>query len=101
MEHRIEIAPLAILQSEEVRERIAERSPAQAARWERRFFETIESIRKMPRRCPVVPEETERFGEEVRELLCGKRRNIYRILYTIRGDVIRVVAIRHGSRGPD
>jgi plasmid stabilization system protein ParE len=98
MKHRFEFAPLASLQIESTRDRIAERSPEAAVRWEAGLFEALESIRDLPGRCPVAPESV-LFGEEIRELLYGKRPGTRRILYAIRGDVIRVVAVRHAARG--
>jgi len=46
----------------------------------------------------TLAEESEHFGEEVRELAFGKRRSIYRILFAIRGDQVHVFTIRHGAR---
>ncbi len=51
----------------------------------------------MPARCPLAPENDE-FEEEIRELLYGKRQHRYRILFTIRGETVIVLHIRHGAR---
>lgn len=101
MERRVEVSPLASLQIDRILERIAEESPERAAKWQRRLFETIRSLRKLPTSRPVAPEETEKFGVEIREFVYGKRRGIFRILYAVRADAIRIVSVRHASRHPD
>jgi hypothetical protein len=68
--------------------------------------EAIASLANFPERCPLAPEtersplapETERSPFEVRQLLYGRRPHAYRILFTIRGDVVHVLHIRHGRR---
>ena len=50
-----------------------------------------------PRRCPIDP-DSEVYGEEVRVLLYGKRRGVYRVLFTIRGDTVHVLAVRHAAQ---
>jgi hypothetical protein len=37
------------------------------------------------------------YGEEVRVLLSGKRRGVYRVLFTIRGDTVQVLTVRHSA----
>ncbi|MDQ3685075.1 MAG: hypothetical protein M3430_05665 [Acidobacteriota bacterium] len=57
----------------------------------------------MPERCPVAPESRE-FVIEVRQLLYGKRRNAYRVLFSVAYDneadenVVRIYRIRHGAQ---
>jgi plasmid stabilization system protein ParE len=99
MAYRFEFAPRALRDANETYEWIAQHSPRQAARWYRRLFEVIEGLATHPRRCPLAP-ENDAHAEEVRQLLYGRRQNVYRILYVIRGDVIRILAVRHGARQP-
>jgi hypothetical protein len=42
--------------------------------------------------------ESDKFPEEVRELLYGKHKNKHRILYTIRDEEIVVLFVHHSSR---
>jgi plasmid stabilization system protein ParE len=65
----------------------AERAPMTAARWYNRFVDAISSLADNPERCPLAP-ENEYFPEEIRNLSYGKRRNAYRIIFTIRGDTV-------------
>jgi plasmid stabilization system protein ParE len=42
----------------------------------------------------------ETFSLEVRQLLYGSTHHRYRILFTIDGDTVTVLHIRHGRRNP-
>jgi hypothetical protein len=55
---------------------------------------------KTPMRCPVSQEDSEALGCEVRLLLYGKRRGVYRILFSIVDDTAWVLRIRHSALGP-
>ena len=56
-----------------------------------------ETLKSSPKRCPVDP-DSDAFGEEVRVLLFGKRHGKHRILFTIRGDIVRVLTVRHSAQ---
>src|SRR5262249_34745237 len=57
------------------------------------------ALAKMPTRCPVSRADSQALGCEVRQLLYGKRRGVYRILFSIVGDTVWVLRIRHGAHG--
>jgi plasmid stabilization system protein ParE len=57
----------------------------------------IATLANFPERCGLAP-ESEHFDEEIRQLPYGKRPNVYRILFVIRGDTVHVLHVRHGSR---
>ena len=42
--------------------------------------------------------DSEVYGEEVRVLLYGKRRGVYRVLFAIRGDTVHVLSVRHSAQ---
>ena len=44
--------------------------------------------------------EHEIFPEEVRQLLYGKSKNIYRVLFTIRDTTVYVLYVRHTAQAP-
>ncbi len=46
------------------------------------LLEAIESVSQMPKRCPLA-RENEYFSQEIRQLIYGRGRNSYRILFTI------------------
>jgi len=99
MEYRYEIDDRAIADADHFFARIAEHSPTRAERWYRGLIAQFESLKSFPLRCPRAP-ESERFGEDVRHLLYGKRQSTYRILFVVRGDAVTILAIWHASRGP-
>ena len=98
MEYRFEFAPKMVAKANARHDWIAEHSLSRADKWYRGLFEKIETLKTLPKRCPVAP-ESDAYGEELRCLTYGKRTGVYRILFTIRGDVIRIVALHHGARG--
>ena len=72
-------------------------SPQAAARWFAGIVEAINSLDQFPVRCPLAP-ENEHFTQEIRQLLYGPRNDIYRILFTIQGDAVHVLHVRHGAQ---
>ena len=65
----------------------------------RGLLDTIKSSSSHPRRCPLARENND-FPEEICQLLYGKRRGIYRVLFTIREDTVAILFIRNGAQGP-
>ena len=57
----------------------------------------IASLQEKPQRCSLAI-ENEVFLEEVRQLLYGKSRNRYRVLFTIREDIVYILFVRHTSQ---
>jgi plasmid stabilization system protein ParE len=57
-------------------------SLARANQWYSGLLQAIESLSQMPKRCPLARENSY-FSQEIRQLLYGKGRNIYRILFTV------------------
>lgn len=99
MTYRISLQPRA---EREIRDaalwlRQQAKSPTPVLRWARSIRATIESLRESPQRCPVDPDSVA-YGEEVRVLLFGRRPGVSRILFTIRGDVVHVLTVRHAAR---
>jgi plasmid stabilization system protein ParE len=79
---------------------LADRSPEAAARWYDGFQKAVAKLATMPERCPVAQDESEQLGITLRELLYGRRRGVYRILYSIEADVVTVHYVRHSALGP-
>ena len=73
------------------------RAPLAAVRWYNGLLKAIRSLAESPGRCSLAPED-ERFPEEIRNLLYGKRTTAYRIIFTIRGDTVHVLHFRRGAR---
>ncbi len=78
---------------------IAENSPQKAREWYAQVKEAILSLSQHPNRCPLAL-ENKFFEEEIRHLLYGKHRYIYRILFTVQKDTVHVLHVRHGAREP-
>ena len=79
---------------------LAERSEDAAIRWYAGLQAAIAKLADHPERNPIASEESERLGVTIRQSLYGRRRGVYRILYSVEEDVISVLAIRHSARGP-
>jgi plasmid stabilization system protein ParE len=100
MKYRIEISSIAEAEADNASLRLARfTSPKQASVWYLGLLESIESLSQMPNRCALA-RENENFSLEIRQLLYGRGRNLYRVLFTIvDGDVVstvRILHIRHG-----
>jgi plasmid stabilization system protein ParE len=68
-------------------------------RWILGMQNSIASLSELPTRCALGP-ENDVFPFEVRQLLYGSTHHRYRILFTIDGDTVTVLHIRHGRRNP-
>lgn len=71
------------------------RSTDQARRWYLKYLSTLETLRINPERYGLAPESSE-HRETLRELSFGiGRRKTHRIIFTIYGDTVEVLALRH------
>lgn len=57
----------------------------------------IGTLSKSAGRCPLA-DESGKFSCELRVLLYGKRRNTYRIIFTIEDDTAHVLFVHHSAR---
>ncbi|MBI3119512.1 MAG: type II toxin-antitoxin system RelE/ParE family toxin [Candidatus Hydrogenedentes bacterium] len=76
---------------------IAQSSEHAALAWYWKVQEAISSLERFPLRCPIAPESKE-FDEEIRQLLQGRGRYVYRVLFTVQEGSVRVLHVRHGSQ---
>ena len=97
MEYRVSLTDRFVLHLQDVGDRIAEDSPASALRW-------IEELERQLRRLRQFPEgyapsrENESHATELRQMLYGKGRHQYRIIFTIKDDEVIALDLRHGAR---
>ena len=71
----------------------AKRAPVTAARWLNRFEAALATLASNPQRCGTAPENNA-ADEEIRQFLFGKRGRVFRALFTIAEDEVRVLHIR-------
>jgi len=94
------VKPIKVIQPEarkgieQAYEWIKEESPASAVKWFNGILKAISSLETLHTRCALAPEGKD-IGREVRQLLYGKRSNVYRILFVIRADEVHVLYVRH------
>jgi plasmid stabilization system protein ParE len=99
MTFQVEITRLAEAQIEQAYGWYREQNSNFADRWFRGLMNKIATLQEQPHRCPLAVEH-EIFVEEVRQLLVGKSKNIYRVLFTIRGTTVYVLYVRHSAQAP-
>jgi plasmid stabilization system protein ParE len=78
----------------------AEASHQAAARWYAGLEKAIAKLGELPERHPIAEEESELLGITLRQMLYGRRRGVFRLLFSIEGETVILHAIRHSSRGP-
>lgn len=73
----------------------------QAQSWYQDLIKAIGSLKTMPRRCPLARENAF-FSQDIRQLLYGKDKHTYRILFTVLDDraspAVRILHIRNASQ---
>jgi plasmid stabilization system protein ParE len=99
MTFQVEITPIAEAQIEQAYRWYRERNPEFADLWFRGLMNTIATLQEKPQRCALAVEH-EIFPEEVRQLLYGKAKNTYRVLFTIRDETVYALYVRHSAQAP-
>ena len=98
MRYRVEVAETAKADIREQARWLRDRaSPARADRWLVGLYKAIDSLGSRPGRCQVAA-ESEKFPEEIRELLYGRGRQKHRILFSIGEEAVYVLYVRHSAR---
>jgi plasmid stabilization system protein ParE len=79
-------------------QRISADDSAAAARWFNGLEEAIYTLERFPRRCPIAP-EGRKAKRQLRQLLYGVKRDVYRVIYEIDESlrVVRILTIRHAA----
>ena len=97
MKYRVIAQPPALEDLEEAYLWAAARAPMTAAHWYYRFRGALQTLESNPQRCALAPENVE-VEPEIRQFLFGTRPNVFRALFTIDGDAVRILHIRRASR---
>ena len=95
--HRIIIQPEAYEGMESGYAYIERDAPESAHQWAVGLTNAITSLETFPARCSLAPED-KFFPQVIRQLLYGKGRRTYRILFTITQDVVSILHIRHSAQ---
>jgi plasmid stabilization system protein ParE len=99
MTFQVELTPVAEAQIDQSYQWYRDRNSEFADRWFRGLMNTIATLQENPQRCTLAVEH-EIFPEEVRQLLFGKSKNIYRVLFAIRHTTVYVLYVRHSAQSP-
>jgi plasmid stabilization system protein ParE len=93
MRYEVIVTPSAKADIFETNTWLLEKDPVNAEKWLWQFSTAITSLREFPARFSVT-DESAVFDVEVRQLLFGKRPNLYRILYSIDHGQVFVLRVR-------
>jgi plasmid stabilization system protein ParE len=98
MEYSVVLADSAETDANALYARVVAAAPLRGPVWFEELLECLYSLRTMPHRCPLA-REARHAHREIRCLLFGKRRNVYRILYEIdeARQTVWILHIRHGA----
>ena len=100
MTFRVEITAAAEQEADEILDWLVSAHAGDSGlRWFEALEQAIASLAEFPTRGLLAPENVS-FPFEVRQLLYGDLPHVYRILFTIEGNVVFVLHIRHGRRRP-
>ncbi len=77
----------------------AQRAPHTAASWLDRFESSLQSLEHHPSRCGLAREHG-KVDVELREFLFGQRPSVFRAIFTIDDDTVRILRIRRAQRRP-
>ena len=102
MTYRIEISSVAEAEADQAFLQLSQRTSQESAKqWYGGLLNAIDSLSKMPKRCTLA-RENQYFSQEIRQLLYGRGRNTYRILFTIleinNSSTVRILHVRHASQ---
>lgn len=100
MTYRVVVTAKAKADAVEAFRWFAEQSPTAAAHWYAGLEKALVKLDQNPERHPIAEDESERFGFIMRQMLYGRRRGVYRILFSVEGDLVILHSVRHSSRGP-
>ncbi|HUO27461.1 MAG TPA: type II toxin-antitoxin system RelE/ParE family toxin [Candidatus Aquilonibacter sp.] len=100
MRYRVIVTPDAESDLRVTHGYLRDRARRAAGEWIRKIRSSIKTLSRYPERCSPAPESAS-FEEPIRQLLFGfGNRGTYRILFTVIGDAVYVLHVRHGSMLP-
>src|SRR5262249_49679764 len=97
MAYVVHITARALREIDEALAWLGKYSTAAAQRWYDRLMEAVDSLATNPEQWPLAP-ASERYPGELRQRLHGKRRQVYRILFEVRGHTVYILRVRHSAQ---
>jgi plasmid stabilization system protein ParE len=98
MKYRINILPVAKADIKAAAKWIRQNDSQQKAKiWLNEINDAVASLDTLPARCALAAIDNA-FEEEIRQLLYGKGKGVYRILFTIQDKTIVVLRVLHSAR---
>jgi Plasmid stabilisation system protein. len=97
MIYEVVIQPRALRDLDESQQWAAKHAPFTARRWYNRFIDRLHSLRRNPQHFGLA-EESRKAKREIRQLLFGKRPNVYRALFVIDNTQVRVIRVLRAQR---
>lgn len=91
--YAVEISPQAEEEILEAAKFIALDSLRHAERWLDEIYEAVATLKTMPERCALIP-ENEEFEEDLRQLLFYS----HRIIFLMESKKVRILHVRHSAR---
>ena len=98
MIYRVVVQPLAKADIESAYLWAAKHAPGTAARWFSRFEAALQTLDHNPERCPFAREHGRIEDIELREYLFGRRPNVFRVIFAVDEDTVRILRIRRAQR---
>ena len=98
MAYQVALTDSAKADANQIYDWVTERAPLRGPEWFEELIDCLYSLEEMPYRCPLA-REAGIAKRQIRCLLFGKRRNVYRILYEIdeARRTVWVLHLRHGA----
>ena len=95
MPYKVEIAPQAAKEIEEIYLYIAQDSLGAAMRWYFAIHDKIQTLKESPNRCPMAF-ESRFYSYAIRNLISGS----YRVLFRVREQeqTVQILHVKHGAR---
>ncbi|MEA5488776.1 MULTISPECIES: type II toxin-antitoxin system RelE/ParE family toxin [Pseudanabaena] len=97
MEFQVRLTRSSEQQIEAIYLWLKDRNPEYADQWFRGLMNLIATLQDKPRRCPLV-KENHSTSEEIRQILYGKSRNKYRVIFAIRENTVHIIYVRHSAQ---
>ena len=97
MAYRVRLTPRAAGDADAIYRRVTAEAPLAGPRWYAKLIGTLQSLDTFPERGQIV-RDLSRSEHLVRRILFGRKPHVYRIYYSIEGDTVLILHIRHGAR---